>query len=132
MRSKYLNKRLKDYTKTNPDLRDGRLRTQTIREIQSTETRYVRDLEVCVRCFLEPLRNHPKKILKNEDIDSIFGTSTFEHTLLTLIVEQVLQTNDLLLNEINKTMNDWPQVRIGDVFKKFAPVLKGTSDGNKY
>jgi type IV secretory pathway TrbF-like protein len=26
--------------------------------------------------------------------------------------------------EINKTMNDWPKVRIGDVFKKFAPVLK--------
>jgi hypothetical protein len=113
MRSWFLGKKFKEYTKTSPDLRDGRLRIQTIREIQSTETRYVRDLDVCVKCFLEPLRNHPKKIMKPEDIDSIFGT-----------LEQVKQTNELLLTEINATMNDWPQVRIGNVFKKFAPVLK--------
>jgi hypothetical protein len=82
-----------DYIKTSPELKDGRLRIQTIREIHSTETRYVRDLDVCVKHFLEPLRNMPKKILKNEDIDSIFGTGKCS-TLNYLQCSGTSQTNE--------------------------------------
>ncbi|KAL0479205.1 hypothetical protein AKO1_008027 [Acrasis kona] len=121
-RSHFLSKKFKDYIKTSPELKDGRLRTETIREIIATEARYVNDLNLCVKVFLQPLRALPKKIIKDEEIEGIFGT-----------IEQVLQTNELLLEDLNKAILSWPQTKIGDVFKKFAHVLKAyTSYINHY
>lgn len=108
----YFLKRFREYTSKSPELKDFRLRRQTLREILSTEITYVKGLNTCINYYLEPLKTKTK-LLSANDHSTIFGN-----------IVSIKDANEYMLRELEEAMEQWPVCNVGAVFVKYAQVFK--------
>jgi len=85
-----------------------------------TEESYVENLQILLKCYIEPIRAYSKKNnqISNDDVSALFGN-----------IDMILNLHATLAVELQKLKDVWPQrSNIGDVFKNFVPYLKLYTD----
>eukprot|EP01094_Clydonella_sp_ATCC50884_P001799 TRINITY_DN1134_c0_g1_i1.p1 TRINITY_DN1134_c0_g1~~TRINITY_DN1134_c0_g1_i1.p1 ORF type:complete len:871 (-),score=341.46 TRINITY_DN1134_c0_g1_i1:500-3112(-) len=93
-------------------------RTKVAREILETESKYVADLDITIRHYLQPMQAQaatPSGSISAEDVKSLFGNIRVIH-----------MCNSQLLEDVEKRMSDWDvnKTLIGDVFLGIGQFLK--------
>eukprot|EP01133_Synstelium_polycarpum_P001168 gene1168-1339_t len=96
--------------------RDNAYRERIAQELTKTEVEYLARLTFLRDKVLKDLREAISKgspIISEEEIRAIFSE-----------LEAIINTNTLLLQELNSRVNDWnPDTLIGDIFLKFSKFL---------
>jgi len=89
-----------------------RNRNKVLREIHSTEGKYIEGLETIVDVFIKPLRK--SNLLGQAECDIIFSD-----------IEIILDLNRIFFEKLSKRLDQWPTVQMfGDIFKESMPVMK--------
>lgn len=87
-------------------------RQEVIFELLQTERDYVRDLELIINLYLNPMRK--KKIVSPKDLAVLFSN-----------IEMLVPVNSLLLKTLSDSREVYPIIeRVGDIFLKVADYLK--------
>ncbi len=97
-----------------------RLRNESLREILTSEQKYVDSLQLAVDEFLQPMvrltaaRSAGRPVLTRTEVVDIFST-----------LEIIVELNKGLLVELKERLARWPSVqRFGDLFTRMAPILR--------
>ena len=97
-----------------------RLRNEALREILTSEQKYVDALQLAVEEFLQPMlrlsaaRTAARPVVSRTEVMDIFST-----------LEIIVELNRGLLNELKERLAQWPSVqRFGDLFARMAPILR--------
>jgi len=100
-----------------PEAKDLRHRNELLREILSSEKNYLHHLEILYKVYYKPIKDSASKdaepILTNNQITDIFYT-----------FQIILSISTVFTNDLEKKMDKWPTVQIGECFLKIAPLLK--------
>ncbi len=96
-----------------------RLRNESLREILTSEQKYVDSLQMAVDEFQRPMLRlasgkQSGRVLQRSDVSDIFST-----------LEIIVELNRGLLNDLKERLLRWPSVqRFGDLFLRMGPILR--------
>ncbi len=96
-----------------------RLRNESLREILSSEQKYVDSLQLAIDEFQRPMlrlaaSRQNARVVSRSEVTDIFST-----------LEIIVELNRGLLTELKERLGQWPSVqRFGDLFIRMSPILR--------
>lgn len=89
-----------------PEKGQNPLKEQALEELLTSEVSYLKQLEVLMKYFIEPVKE--KELLNKEDFERLFGG-----------IDSIYRVNGELLNELKREKSN-----VGLAFKNMAPCFK--------
>ena len=117
------------------------IRRRIVDEILSTEATFVSSLQLLVEVYIEPLRKN--QLISQNDITSIFSNLEMIYGFNKVLLEELEQAKKMGIKSVksgqsqyiwkSKTLNEdninsqeinYDMIKIGDIFKKYAPFFR--------
>jgi hypothetical protein len=98
-----------------------RLRNESLREIYSSEKKYVEALQLCMEEYYHPLLRMSQQ--QRVGVRPMVGRAEVKDIFSTL--EIIVELNRGLLADLHHRLSQWPSVqKFGDLFIRMAPILR--------